>query len=501
MNLLTLEIGKENSANVAFINDDKDTMFSISNFTAKEQQKKLLKPEIMTLFNQFISEQDLNNKIGALYNTMFKDFQKGGNQKLIQYYMKELLSYMKYGELRAFVDRVGMKTPQNLKEHFNYDNEKNAIESRDQTYLQDEFLDLMTVVIASKILIPLTNLIIVEYSHESMYILLRNAYPEFLELEPMERLTRFVESHIQKTSGGEENRVRISTMVDNVGSTELTDYVMGTLFFKMFPVYETIKNPPNHSNLIGAMYYVVSNIFNGTKKSEHRFTVKGPSSTGDSDSEQSIFETYRQATPYSPGKVEVMRKPYRDIYRLAKDFGINDFDLLDKINRMAEPLLDSTKLLHKFTIYLTKITMTKFVNGIPFDSPESYTVLEREQVVNMLVVFTCLALENNHKNIAKYFLMEPDQSPTTGRITKAVRVASISRKEVEICESHYSIFVKKANGAKYADKVNDITDSLNIGYYNYLLEEPYRDVEEIFMSQTPTIRDDFSNFIRFIKEF
>jgi hypothetical protein len=503
MDLLTLLIAKDNAGNCAMINNKEDTIFSISNFTAKEQQKKLLKPDILTLFNGYIEHHRMNDRLEALYLQMFKDLDGVPSRASVQYYMKELLMFMDVTLIKEYIVKCGMNAPTNLKREFNFDNEKNAIESRDQTYLVDEFIDLMTVVIGTKVLIPLINIIIVQYTHEAMFILLRNAFPEYLEIEPMRRLIRFIESHINKTSGGEDNRVKISTMVDNVGSTELADYVLGTLIFKTFPSYETILNPPTHSNIIGGMYYAVFNIFNGTKKSEQRYTIKGPSSTGDSDSEQSIFESFRQATPYSPGKIEVMRKQYRDVYRLAKDFEIKGLKQLDNVLKMCQPMLDSTQLLHTFTLQLLKITMTKFVNGLPYDSPESYGVLEREQVVNMVTVFTCLALENGHTSIAKYFAMLPDTTmgEGNGRITKPVRVASLSRASSEQCESEYCVYIKTSHDGRATKKINEVTDSLNSGYYTYLLEQPLRDVEENFMSQSPTIREDFANYIKFIKEF
>lgn len=502
MNLITLALGRENSSHMAYLNDNPETLFSIASFTAKSQSKLLKNPEMLELFNRFVEHYKLNDRIETVYKQMWKELSKGADIQKAGYYMRELLSYMDITVIKEFILREGMTAPDRLKETFNMDNEKNAIESRDQTYLKSEFIDLMTIVIASKVLIPLTDMLIKQYTHEALFIILKRGYKEFTQTEPMLRLERFITSHIDKTSGGEENRMRVSTMVENIGSTEVTEYVLGTLLFKTFPTYATIKNPPSHSNIIGGMYYLVSNIFNSNKKSEHKFTVKGPSSTGDADSEQSIFETYRQATPYSPGKVEVMRKQYRDITRLAKDFGIKDMSLVEKFLKMAEPMFDSTHILHPFTVNLLKLTMTKRILGLPYDSPLAYPVLEREQVVNMAVVFAAYAIENGHAPMAKYMLMSVDTTYTIGkgRITKPIRLYSVKRELVEELSNEYRVYVKKSKDDKITEVINAMTDSINLGHYTYLLEEPYRDVQEDYMGQTPDVRNDFARYIKHIKE-
>lgn len=237
--------------------------------------------------------------------------------------VKEMYKLIPLDEIRYWTNKNGnIRIPPTIKSEYtdleisNRSQETKNYEN--QTYLRDDYLDLVNLAIALKPMIPIWS----EYAlklgsmadvgqnkeYDAMAILSRSY---IINSEPMQQLRSFVESSIP-------NPKRMSAILAGLGSSEIPDWLLSIAIVRKLVIIELSSGDVN-SNIVGVIYRHVNNSFKSTDRKfsgSVRDKVK-PSGAEDEDN-KSFIETYKIKQEISDGDLAVLSIYTENMMNMAK---------------------------------------------------------------------------------------------------------------------------------------------------------------------------------------
>lgn len=237
--------------------------------------------------------------------------------------VRQLYQLIPLDEIRYWTNKNGdIRIPPTIKQEYtdleisNRSQETKNYEN--QTYLRDDYLDLVNLAIALKPMIPiwseyalkLTSMADVGQNKEydAMAILSRSY---IIGSEPMQQLRAFVESSIP-------NPKRMSAILAGLGSSEIPDWLLSIAIVRKLVVIE-LSSADANSNIVGVIYRHVNNSFKSTDRKfsgNVRDKVK-PSGAEDEDN-KSFIETYKIKQEISDGDLAVLSIYTENIMNMAR---------------------------------------------------------------------------------------------------------------------------------------------------------------------------------------
>lgn len=236
------------------------------------------------------------------------------DQKLMQVIAK-LVELIDLERLRRWtVIHSGIHIPLDIKEDFS---EVEDVFERGRTYLRYEYMDLLTICIAVRFILPIWGEymfiirdVVSEFSRElRAYSLLRKSiiasHPAY------ERLMLYIEKSF------DENVKTTSATVSGIGREEIPEWFCALLLVRRLSIVDltsTLKPPNIIHNLHG---YVKDSMDNLQKKFKETINTKKPQKAGDGEKDPSFLETYRvkQEIPY--GVIDTYNVFFQDVFRIV----------------------------------------------------------------------------------------------------------------------------------------------------------------------------------------
>ena len=323
----------------------KQLVFPIGAATAKVSGKVLKDPSQTAILNAYIYDRRKEDDLFVLYDealTIVETTIKStaGIKKVIN----KIIDEFDIPDIVMYLKASGVLVPASIATSFDYDKEKDAVISNDQTYIVEEYYGLIALALIAKAIYPITSfsmdvnasLYLSNSPTESMYKMLQGRQSIFNTPE-MKRLYRFVSKHSENAAKG-ESKLREYGLKNDVISDEIPEIVVPLVFFKTLPLSKIERLPPARPSIVSAIYTLVSNSVDGQSVVKDRISIKAITPDGNDQEAQSTLEAYRQGTEFPIGVLAEFAFAFTDGETVAKNLGIQNIDFVYEVLQYLSPL-------------------------------------------------------------------------------------------------------------------------------------------------------------------
>ena len=383
---------------------DKEIRFTIDTIN-KRLKDEILSDSMFVLLNGYIE-----SKGDEFSRELFNILLESENALLLQTSIKELepmplhivhnvLNMFNFQDVKDYILKSGLvKIPTLLPEKYDMSIELDEKGSREQTYLKNDYIELVTLVVILKSTLGIVG----NYASVKSNVLAKNPYREYL-------LFSFYASHsIFKTNAFKKVYDSIYKLIDRLFSdrentaVRLIEKTISKDSLPMYiTAYVTIQKLLVNSeladtdvrNTITKIYHFASNKIK-LKDNASNIKIKHFSNGEDDSGEsESVMESYRTPTELSPGSILEFRSVFDDPIRLSKEIDLKiPRDDIIAIVRAFRQLEESLPI--EEGIYITSWLYKDIVDVRCFD------YLELDEILNALAIGFLYLWENDFKDIA-----------------------------------------------------------------------------------------------------
>lgn len=304
--------------------------------------------------------------------------------------VKDLYGVITYPDVRSFVYRSGMVSfPSNLKTEYS-DNDRRTRNYEERTYLKEEYVDLVILVLAYRFMIPIWG----EYvtlvtkksgnlykEHDAMKLIQRSPLAEWA---PLKRLRSYVEFSI------DDNRIGLSVVFGGLSTVELPKHLMSLAVVRKLAV-SPLTPKTDSDNLVKILYNFVTGT-NGRMDSRFGGNIGAKrliKENGEEDN-SSVWDMYKINQDIPDGD-KILIEVFTENAPLmaSKIFDVPDVKTLDQ--KKVAVCLKAANKLDELEIYPHHLAMTKWVVGkvIPPDGVEALSkkALLRSMAVTQAILW------------------------------------------------------------------------------------------------------------------
>lgn len=467
-------------------NVDELLEFTVNSIVSRRNKDELKTDQQFIILNAYLKYKGIEFK-NELYRR-YSESKEGIEALLIRKNIyplptritSEILDMFDFQDVFNYVKNIyGVKPPKDLKDTFDEQLEADGRYTRVQTYLKDDYLELVTLTVILKSILPILG--------EFAYIRssdLSTVYKEYV-------LFHFIQAHdIFKTSAmvkllglitkllqvpsndGEAEAVRVIEKC--LAKSDMPIYILATVIVKRL-FTSTIVNDTEDENIVNKIYnYVNSKLKNNgdvSKSIRNKTALTDADSSGNpnSDDKESMVESYRILSKL-PAGIEV-----------ELDFSVNDMDTLIKQIPVTFNPEETNKVLiskdilihamefcnklntHEVDILQIRIIACIFKNVI---DPRGIEYVRIESIINMFALgftylwglgFKHLALVlssyvDNSKNDVVYINMTSNRSRITPELKEELNIY-FPLKRVVNADTNVNIVEEKINAL--ANEINN----------------------------------------------
>jgi len=379
--------------------------FTIESIINRRLRDEVSPQKMFTILNAFLNfkGEEFKSKYFNLLkvgkNTILLEATKRDVYPLPLKIVHDVLDMFDFEEIKTFLRNTNyIKIPSKLLDVYDASIEIDERGSREQTYLKDEYVELIALITMLKS----TTGLIGEYAAIKDTVLSKNPYKEYMLLtfyttHPIWKNPAFVKmvDSVKKLinrlfNDAENTAIRI--IEKTISRDSLPLYITSLVVIQKLLVNNELDDNDLKHTITKIYSFSTNNL--KFKDSSSKYKIKHLSSADDGGAEQeSAMESYRVGTKLTPGILEEYRNVFRDPYRVAKQLGIKANRkqislVLDNFNRLKEPLPIEE------AIYVVSWLYKDITD------PRSFDYLLIDELINAMAIGYLYLNENGYEDIA-----------------------------------------------------------------------------------------------------
>jgi len=409
-------------------------------------------------------------------------------------YVHHILDMFDLQDVYNFIKQTGIvRAPEMLKDEFNDEIIVNDEGSREQTYLKEDYYQLVSLITVLKSTLGVVGefAAVKESQIPQLYkeFILLNFYvghPIF-KSPPFQKLLDYITKLTDISFlNEEESSIRIIEKI--VSKDDMPYYVLGSALFQRLLVSNE-RADINEKNLVTKLYNFVKNkikLKDITSSSNVRIKKQAFGGSSEEDNE-STMETYRVPTDITEGFAVEFKFVYENLDYLIRDMGIKNPDNVYKIRQAIEPL--ASELIPVETIKLIAIILKRIID------PRSVDYIPIDLLLNGLAVAIEWCLERGHKELALImgsYKVKDDLHQLSISLRNKVS-KDLEERLNELYPYHRGI--KSKNEIKYVSYIREFIDTvaIELNKYNLITTLPVEEMFEDVTSKHVRINEDIKN--------
>ena len=321
----------------------------------KRLKDEILPDKVFVLLNGFIEKKGGEFK-KAIYeallnakNTIFLEASKPELEPMPLNIIHDILNLFDFNEVKEYVKNSGLiRIPSMLPEKYDESIEYDEKGSREQTYLKDDYVELITLITILKS----TNGVIGEYASVKNNILNKNTYKEYLlftfylthpviKTPPFKKIYDSIWKLIERLYSDRENTA-IRVIEKQIDKENFALYITASVIIQKLLVNSELIDT-DAKNTITKIYHFASSRIK-LKDTSSSIKIKHfNNGEDDSGESESVLESYRTTTTLAQGSILEFRSVFHDPYRVAYELGLeattNEIDeVLYSLNQLRDHL-------------------------------------------------------------------------------------------------------------------------------------------------------------------
>lgn len=470
---------------------DKVLSFTVGTVISPRSKEELYSPNQFLLLNEYIKY-----KGDKFANDLFQRYEEAevitmdSIRNKSQYALPTNLAHVildmfDIDDVYNFVKHVAkVKAPSDLQDYFDPQTELDGIGSRVQTYIKEDYLELVALAIIIKaVFAPICNYGYVKkealVSGSTEYILLHFLRGhKIFQTAPMVKLLGFVNKIINKPLQTEEGANNVRVFENQIPSDELPYYLLGILIFQKLSIATILDDKPG-KNIVTIMFNYGNNKI-GTKKDtgktfrEKKALTDNESGNGD---KESIFESSRILADYSSGTQIELNMSVKDVETIYNQLPQTEKDLID-----IQVMKDAVGFTRPFLTNGVDQTQISFI-AIMFKNiinPRALDYISIEGIVSLQAVGFALLWGMGFKSLALYLTSRrsdiDEDSLSINTVVNRNRLPKEIKDELDIIYPHKRVINNETSENVAEDWINTIANKIyNIKWVpeateNYLQE-------------------------------
>jgi hypothetical protein len=371
----------------------------------KRLKDEILSDSMFTLLNGYIEKKgdkfasELYNVLLDAENTLLLETAKKELEPMPLHIVHNILDMFDFEEVKTYVRESGLiHIPTMLPEEYDIGIELDEKGSREQTYLKNDYVELITLVTILKSTLGVVG----NYASVKSNVLAKNPFREYLLFSfylshPIFKTDAFTKVYdsiyklIDRLFSDRENTA-IRIIEKTMSKDNLPVYITAYVVIQKLLVNSELTDT-DARNTITKIYHFASNkikLKDNTSNVKIKHFSNGEDDSGESES---VMESYRTPTELSPGSILEFRSVFMHPITLARDLDLKRppediYSMVESFKGLAEPLPIEE------CIYIISWLYKDVVDSRCFD------YLELDEILNALAVGFLYLWDNGHKDIA-----------------------------------------------------------------------------------------------------
>lgn len=448
--------------------------FTIESIINRRLRDEVSPEKMFTILNAFLEfkgEEFKSNyfnllKIGK--NVILLEATKRDVYPLPLKIVHDVLDMFDFEEVKTFLRNTDyIKIPSKLLDVYDDSIEIDERGSREQTYLKDEYVELIALITILKS----TTGLIGEYAAIKDTVLSKNPYKEYMLLTfftthkiwtnpAFVKMVDSVKKLINRLFNDAENTA-IRIIEKTISRDSLPLYITSLVVMQKLLVNNELDDNDLKHTITKIYSFSTNNL--KFKDSTSKYKIKHLSTADDGGAEQeSAMESYRVGTKLTPGILEEYRNVFRDPYRVAKQIGV-------KTNRKTiETVVNNFKRIKDPLPIEEAIYISSWLYKDITD-PRSFDYLLIDELINALAVAYIYLNENGYGDIAA-IISSFSNEESTFKLNFSLR----NKLDVELRTGLIDIFryeraIKSAGEVKVSSYIEDIISVFSKSLMKYSL--------------------------------
>lgn len=328
--------------------------------------------------------------------------------------------------------------------------------TRDKTYVTKEYIDLIGLILFIRMLAPV-YLEYLTYAKETSkhpyYLIFRLFIGSCIDHPEtsLGKLKEYVDvNYASLFPGNSKNEHLVVTA--GLSDDDIVDYLIAEVIFNKLLTIEFFSTKCN------AVSYIFQTIRFKGKFTSTGSNLRASSSRGGSEREDySYFEDYRKTTTIPIGTVVEIQHALSNLYKLASDLGLEDFDFklyeqeLKHIGKLTEERPANVQ------IYLLGWFLHKVIN------PRALFHLENRKIVELLI-FAKVALLNTNQSFIGIFLtsLRGDESQFMNIVIRN----TLNKHLISELRPHFRYVMGEERGSVIESTISEIAKEMSNSVWN-----------------------------------
>lgn len=387
------------------------------------------------LVNQYLHSrpEELSAKIFEQYSLLEdRVFETGGDisSKYVTVFVNGMLNLLDTDDIKNWLKNESkLIIPPRIAEVYKEEQVYGTGGSRDQTYIRDEYLDLVVMIMVSKLILPqlaaMSRLVIdrvaKNYRYLEIFKILKK-HPIYKH-PAIDKLYRYM-NKIKESQLGDVTKQQSRIIETEVHTELLTEYLVADIFVSKLATLSVV-NDTNESNAVSILYRAAGN--NLKLKSSVKETIR-PKTAGKSieDEDESYLDSYRLKSPLSIGQILEADTYIENLQQLCVNMGVEVPD--QKVLQGIVKAFQNNKVIHNDSGLRTII---KWVTAKIMDPR-----LNSSDIINMAAVTFLWLYQRGHFMLAYILTGTYPHEPIVSSRTSSVLTEEMRVKLLEIAPNN-----------------------------------------------------------------
>ena len=403
------------SAKVEIKHNDKILEFNVEAVINRRLRDPINSDRIFTILNNYLDYKGKEFKdklfeiLGEAKNrlTMIQLNIVDRNLSFDSDLLYNILDFFDPDDVKYFIEKTGIiHAPKTLPDKFNESIEIDEKGSREQTYLKNDYIELITLITIIKSCFP----VIGEYANVADFILNRSGYKEYglasfftthsiFTYPAAIKLVGSISKLVERFNNDKEAVAKF-IIATNIPKEMFVSYALSFVIIQKLLVNDELSDTDS-KNTITKIYNFASNKFKPDENSNN-FKIKKFS---DSDSEfnlesESVLESFRAPSDITLGFLQEFKDVFSDIFYLANIMKIKKSqEEIISVKTDLEMLMKNLPL--RESIIIASWVFKDILDPRAADYLDMYDEhIGESEIINMLTIAFLWLWEHDFKNIA-----------------------------------------------------------------------------------------------------
>ncbi len=310
-----------------------------------------------------------------------------------------ILDMFNFQEVKDFIKKYNIVTPlSHLDDEFNLSIEINKEGSRVQTYLKEDYIELVALLTIIKSVIGPIGMYAefntgkIPENYRELILINFLLEHEISETPPFKKLIGYIEKLVKNIETNEEE-LNIRLIKRGIDKENLIYSILGGVLFTKLCLRNEINDTEDKS-IINTLYSYVSNKLEIKNTATSNIRIKKYYiSSQDGEDTESIIESYRIPTELTQGWIEEFKFATSDIRRMYRFYtGKEPSEELKMFEHAIHSI--SPKEIPEVNIKLAFIILKKIID------PRAYLYVDAKNIKNVLTVAATVAWELDFQNMS-----------------------------------------------------------------------------------------------------